>query len=190
MTEALGSVAGAALQQAKDSQQVKTQTQDGAGKRSFEQVLQQQQQTETQTTTNQPMTTGVSGAGMDAKLQQLQTNLTQKISEIGLTDKVPTSKIEILPEMLQNNTRMTLMKEVFNGMPQSQQKTDFIGMFSQVETRNNELGAIMKSDKDLSPGELLGLQARIYQVSQHIEVLSKVVDQVTGGIKTVLNTNV
>ena len=44
--------------------------------------------------------------------------------------------------------------------------------------------------KNLSPGELLALQARLYQVSQHIEVMSKVVDQMAGGIKTVLNTNV
>ena len=48
----------------------------------------------------------------------------------------------------------------------------------------------MMSDRDLSTGELLGLQARLYQVSQHIEVMSKVVDQVTGGIKSILNTNI
>ena len=48
----------------------------------------------------------------------------------------------------------------------------------------------MRSDKDLSSGELLGLQARLYQVSQHIDVMSKVVDQMTSGIKTILNTNV
>jgi hypothetical protein len=39
-------------------------------------------------------------------------------------------------------------------------------------------------------GELLGLQARLYQVSQQVEVMSKVIDQVTGGIKTILNTTV
>jgi hypothetical protein len=37
---------------------------------------------------------------------------------------------------------------------------------------------------------LLGLQARLYQVAQHVEVVSKVIDQVTGGVKTILNTNI
>jgi hypothetical protein len=188
MTEALGSVAGAAMQQAKDAQQVKTQ--DGAGKRSFEQVMQQQQQTETQTTSNQPMTTGVSGAGMDAKLQQLQTELTQKISNINPTDKVPSGKGDILPDLFYNKTRMGLLKEAYNGMPKNQTAVDFGNRFSQVENEYKQIEGIMKSNKDLSPGELLGLQARLYQVSQHIEVMSKVVDQVTGGIKTILNTNV
>ncbi len=64
------------------------------------------------------------------------------------------------------------------------------GQFTQVESEFKQVESIMKSDKNLSPGELLALQARLYQVSQHIEVMSKVVDQMAGGIKTILNTNV
>ncbi len=55
--------------------------------------------------------------------------------------------------------------------------------FSQTENEWLKLDNIMRSDKELSQGELLGLQARLYQVSQHIDVLSKVVDQMTGGVK-------
>jgi hypothetical protein len=68
--------------------------------------------------------------------------------------------------------------------------TDLRGRFGQIETEWNQVEAIMRSNKDLSTSELLGLQARLYQVTQHVEVLSKVVDQVTGGVKTILNTNV
>ena len=64
------------------------------------------------------------------------------------------------------------------------------GRFTQVENEYKAVEDIMKSDKSLSQGELLALQARLYQVSQHIEVMSKVVDQMAGGIKTVLNTNI
>ena len=61
---------------------------------------------------------------------------------------------------------------------------------ARLETDWLNVERIMTSDKGLSTGELLGLQARLYQVSQHVEVVSKVVDQVTGGIKTILNTNI
>jgi hypothetical protein len=76
------------------------------------------------------------------------------------------------------------------GVGNTPKGTDLRGQFSKVEGEWHQLESIMKSDKDLSQGELLGLQARLYQVSQHVEVMSKVVDQVTGGVKTILNTNV
>jgi hypothetical protein len=68
--------------------------------------------------------------------------------------------------------------------------TDLRGRFGQVENEWNQVESVMRSNRELSTTELLGLQARLYQVTQHVEVLSKVVDQVTGGIKTILNTNV
>jgi hypothetical protein len=49
---------------------------------------------------------------------------------------------------------------------------------------------IFMSGKNLSQSELLFLQARLYQVSQHVDVMSKIIDQMTGGVKTILNTNI
>jgi hypothetical protein len=87
-------------------------------------------------------------------------------------------------------TKMSLMREAISGVGHTPKGADLRGRLSQVENEWKSLEAMWYSDKDLTPGELLGLQARLYQVSQHVEVLSKVVDQVTGGIKTILNTNV
>jgi hypothetical protein len=84
-----------------------------------------------------------------------------------------------------------MLKEAYSKIGNtSKATTDLSGRFTQIESEYKQVESIMRSDKNLSPGELLALQARLYQVSQHIEVMSKVVDQMAGGIKTVLNTNV
>ena len=85
---------------------------------------------------------------------------------------------------------MGLLREAMNGVDNTPTGTNLKGMFGKVEGEWFNLEQFMRSDKDLSTGELLGLQARLYQVSQHIDVMSKVVDQMTSGIKTILNTNV
>lgn len=49
------------------------------------------------------------------------------------------------------------------------------------------LGSLGKLD---SPESLLKVQMQLYEVSRNVEVLSKVVDQVNSGIKTILQTQV
>jgi hypothetical protein len=173
-------------------QQTKTQTE--TNKRTFDQVMQEQQKTdETKTTTPQttnqtpetfPQATGVSGA----KLEQMRLDLIQKNKEILPPDT--TTMSDILPDLLNNKSRLGLLRQAMSEVNNPQGRTEVLGRLSQIEKESNAIEAIMKSNKDLSPGELLGLQARMYQVSQHIEVMSKVVDQMTSGIKMILNTNV
>jgi hypothetical protein len=128
-------------------------------------------------------TESVSGAS----LEQLRTELTKRLNQIPNANK---SFDEIWPELLRTRTRMGLLREAMQGVDKSPTGTNLKGLFGRVEGEWYGLEQIMKSDKDLSSGELLGLQARLYQVSQHIDVMSKVVDQMTSGIKTILNTNV
>ena len=129
-------------------------------------------------------TEGVSGAS----LEQLRDELTRRLDRIPSTKN--TSFNEIWPELLRTNTRMGLLREAMKGVDNTPTGTNVKGLFGKVENEWYNLEQIMRSDKDLSSGELLGLQARLYQVSQHIDVMSKVVDQMTSGIKTILNTNV
>jgi hypothetical protein len=154
-----------------------------AGSRSFESVLQSTgQQTESaQNPLAQP--TQVSGA----ELERMRLDLMQRVNR--LPPGSPNVNA-LLPELLDGRTRMNLLREAMNGVNSSPAGTDLRGKFSQVESEWYQLEGIMRSSKNLSQGELLGLQARLYQVSQHVEVMSKVVDQVTNGIKTILNTNV
>lgn len=155
------------------------------GTRSFEKVL---QDGSTRPRTTQPpppveQEQGVSGASVE----QLRIELTRRLSQMPSSAK---SLDDIWPELMNTRTRMGLLSEAMKGVDRTPTGANLKGLFGKVEGEWFNLEQIMKSDKDLSTGELLGVQARLYQVTQHIDVMSKVVDQMTSGIKTILNTNV
>lgn len=153
--------------------------------RSFENVLQNGGQ---QTNQSLPAENNITN---DKRLDGMRLDLIERYNN--LPDGAPKVSA-VFPEYLNTKTNMSAFKNILNealnsGVNKNQSK-DVLGKFTNVEKEVGELDALMRSDKNLSQGELLGLQARLYQVSQHIDVLSKVVDQMTGGIKTILNTNV
>jgi hypothetical protein len=188
MADPVSGVAHGLIQHNLDQQ--KLQQQNGTAGRSFESVLQQTGQgAESRTTPPEsapppgsPRT--VSGA----EIERMRVDLMERINRL---PPGSSNLNALLPELIDTRTRLTLFRDV---MSKSQRGTpvgtDLRGRFGQIENEWYEVEAIMKSNRELSTTELLGLQARLYQVSQHVEVLSKVVDQVTGGIKTILNTNV
>ena len=203
MSEFASIIANSGLhQQLPGSQTLKTPKENGQA--SFQEVLengsssQQQNQmpsaqavdAQSASSVNQTQPTPeISGVKLDAKLGELQNDLQQKYTDLG-TNPNPLSKNDLLSDLFYNKSKMGLLSEALKGVNSTPKGTELMGRFSQVEGEYKELDSIMKSNKNLSPGELLGLQARLYQVGQHIEVMSKVVDQMAGGIKTILNTNV
>lgn len=127
----------------------------------------------------------------DPKLESMRVDLISRYQN--LPDGVPKVSA-VMPEFLNTKTRMSAFNNILNQAISdsggSKQATDIKGRFTQVEGEWAKLDGIMRSDKELTQGELLGLQARMYQVSQHIDVLSKVVDQMSSGVKMILNTSV
>lgn len=95
----------------------------------------------------------------------------------------------LLPELIGGRRRLELLREAMSRAGRVATANE-LGALRRVEAEWQAVESEMWSGRELGMAELLALQARLYQVTQHIEVLSKVVDQVTGGIKTVLNTNV
>ena len=186
MADPVSGIAQNVLSQQSEGQRL--QQQQGDGGRSFESVLRQQGAGEGPQGAPQeaapPAPPPVSGA----KLEQMRLDLMERVGR--LPPGSPNVNA-LLPELLDSRTRLGMLRDVISksNAPGSS-GTDLRGRFGQIETEWNQVEAVMRSNKDLSTTELLGLQARLYQVTQHVEVLSKVVDQVTGGVKTILNTNV
>jgi len=103
-----------------------------------------------------------------------------------------TAQSPLRAEALDVNVRQELTRLVLNEESRTQGKGLF-GLVSQIEKANLRSDAVLKelsTNKDLSQGDLLVMQAMVYKAAQSTEVLSKVVDQVTGSVKTILNTNV
>lgn len=196
MSEMISGIAGQLLQQVLENQTLKQQPQT-SGNRTFESYLQQQDakmQTPTDGKTagtqqiEKTAEPSTSGADMQKKLDQMEAELAQRFKQQNQTQS---GVNQLLPELMDNKSRLGLLKEAYSKIGDTSKVTsDLSGRFVQVENEYKAVESIMRSDKNLSTGELLALQARLYQVGQHIEVMSKVVDQMAGGIKTVLNTNV
>jgi hypothetical protein len=168
----------------------KLQQQQGVGARSFESVLQRtgDDSSNAAQTSSPPRQAEGADAVSGAKLEEMRLDLMRRINHLPAGSPNVNS---LLPELIDSRTRLGMLRDVMSGQAHGTPVgTDLRGRFGQIETEWQQVEGIMRSNKSLSTTELLGLQARLYQVSQHVEVLSKVVDQVTGGIKTILNTNV
>ena len=58
-----------------------------------------------------------------------------------------------------------------------------------IESQYVEAGRLLDATTSLdSPRELMKVQVHMYRLAQNIELVSKVVEQVTGGIRTILQT--
>lgn len=165
--------------------------QNQTGGQSFENVLQQGgnapagEQGNAAASAKQP--SEVSAPSQMDALERLRQDHMQRTSHIPADN----AKVNaLIAEMTAQKTSLGMLKQAIHSVGQKPEAGNVLGRFSQVETEVNQLNALMQSGKEFSQGELLGLQLRVYQVSQHVEVLSKVVDQMTSGIKTILNTNV
>ena len=187
MADPISGIAHSSIAQQLDGHKMQQQT--GTGTRSFESVLQQGAGgAETQASGGAATAPAFEPPPISgAKLEQMRLDLMERVGR--LPPGAPNINT-LLPELIDSRTRMGMLKDVMSKQGGTPVGTDLRGRFGQIENEWNQVESIMKSNKDLSTTELLGLQARLYQVSQHVEVLSKVVDQVTGGVKTILNTNV
>jgi uncharacterized membrane-anchored protein YjiN (DUF445 family) len=102
-----------------------------------------------------------SGVEMEQKLNQLEAELAQKFKQ----QNQDQNKInKMLPDLLDNKTRLGLLREAYSKISNTSKVTgDLSGRFIQVESEYKQVEAIMRSDKNLSSGELLALQARLYE---------------------------
>ena len=185
MSELISAVVSQHLQQVQQNQPVKQDPAQKTGGKSFESHLQDQMKTDgDKGKTNAPK--DVQSAD---ELERIQAELQKKISS---PDANAAKTNQLLKEILgESGGRMSMLKEAYEKLgPAGKVPKDLRGNLVRAESEWNAVQGIMNSNKDLNQGELLALQQRLYMVSQHVEVMSKVVDQMAGGIKTVLNTNI
>jgi hypothetical protein len=124
----------------------------------------------------------VSGPRLEQYRRELMKQINQIQGDVG-------SSGTLLPQLVESTSRSQMLRDAMRGVNRTPTGADLKQSFGRVESEWDRIEKLLKSDRELSDGELLGLQARLYQVNQHIEVMSKVVDQMVGGMKTVLNTN-
>jgi hypothetical protein len=182
MSQIVSSVAQAAMQQGPEKQLQQNQTQT---KTSFEETL---QKTEQQTQVSDVSMQRTQDSLSNPAVNQLQTELQNRYQQIPPVN--PTSKSDIMPDFEMLGSKMSMFQDLRNGLTKAPTASGLQDYMKRTENMYGDVVSMMNTNRDLRPGELLSLQARMYMVSQHIDVMSKVIDQMTGGVKTVLNTSI
>jgi hypothetical protein len=188
MSEPISGVAGGAMSQHLDGGAKQARQQ--AGGASFESVLQQNGQNSGEGV----QTTGTQAPPASAPAQELgqvpEAARQDLLRRVGSLPPGAPNVLALLPDLFSAKKQTNWIREALNGVGNSPRAADLRGSLGNLEQQWSQLDSVLKSGKDMTQADLLVLQGRLYQLTQHVEVLSKVVDQVTGGVKTILNTNV
>ncbi|MCU0238028.1 MAG: hypothetical protein MUC29_01185 [Pyrinomonadaceae bacterium] len=187
MNEVISSVAQTAFQQNPEGQTSVT-TQDKQPSKKFDDVLKLQTEQSTQNQSVSPSQNENMSPADKAKIEELEAELRLKNQQIQSTPEVN----DMLKGMLRFESTGDLLKAAVSGgkMNLVDGQSNILSMLKSTQTEWQGIEKIFMSGKNLSQSELLLLQAKLYQVSHHVDVMSKVIDQMTGGVKTILNTNI
>jgi hypothetical protein len=66
----------------------------------------------------------------------------------------------------------------------------WLARVAEAQARMDRILALAASGRTFSPAELLSLQAGVAEASQTVDLAGKVLDRVSGGVKTLLQTQV
>jgi hypothetical protein len=78
-----------------------------------------------------------------------------------------------------------------NSLPKTQAFEPFRQRLASIDSQYQEAGKLVNSVKSSeSPGDLMKVQMQMYQLTENLEMMSKVVEQVSSGVKSVLQTQV
>jgi len=93
--------------------------------------------------------------------------------------------------MQQAKQRVDLLNKRVGALPNTPAFQPFRDRLASIDTQFQSAGKLVNSIKGgESPQQLLKIQMSMYQLNENMELMSKVVEQVTSGMKTILQTQV
>jgi len=78
-----------------------------------------------------------------------------------------------------------------HALPKTPAFEPFRQRLASIDSQYQQAGQLVSSlDGKQSPADLMQIQLQMYQLSENLEIMSKVVEQVTSGMKTIFQTQV
>jgi hypothetical protein len=115
----------------------------------------------------------------------LEANLTKRLSQ---GDATSPQKI-FAPDMKQAKIQANQLTTRVNALPKTPAFEPFRQRLSSIDSQLQTADKLVDSLKGTeSPGELMKVQVQMYQLTENLELMSKVVEQVSSGMKSVLQT--
>lgn len=116
----------------------------------------------------------------------LETALRKRLSQTGSTNP---SHV-FAPELRTARANLTKLNVAVAKMPENKNSVSIRDSLSAIETMYQQSARLIGGSKGMDLQSLLKVQSELYRMSENIDVLSKVVDQVTSGVKTIFQTQV
>lgn len=94
-------------------------------------------------------------------------------------------------QMKQATSALQQLTDRVNALPKTAAFDPIRKRLASIDTQYQSAGKLMSSISGASnPAELMKVQMQMYQLSENLELASKVVEQVTSGVKSILQTQV
>ena len=117
----------------------------------------------------------------------LQADLSQRLKQTGATSPHKLFAVD----MKRAKEGIEHLNKRVDGLPKTSAFEPIRSRLSSIDSQFQNAGHLLNSVKGTeSPGDLLKVQMQMYQLSENLELMSKVVEQVTTGVKSILQTQV
>jgi hypothetical protein len=105
----------------------------------------------------------------------------------------PRGRVEVAPVPVHVARPAPLEVEPWRGNPVRWPRIEpgaWLGRVAAAQARMDRILALAASGRTFSPAELLSLQAGVAEASQTVDLAGKVLDRMSGGVRTLLQTQV
>ena len=124
-----------------------------------------------------------------AQISQQQKGLLENALRKRLSGTNATSAADLFGVERKNaQARVQNLVTAVNKLPQDQSTSPIRARLQSIEEQYQQSGKLIDNAKDMDPQSLLKIQMQMYQLSENVGILAKVVDQVNSGVKQILQT--
>jgi hypothetical protein len=122
----------------------------------------------------------------DQRATNLETALRKRLTQTTATN--PSHLFAT--DMRAARANVNRLNATVNKMPDNKSSATIRNSLSSIEAQYQQSAKLIGGTKGMDLQGLLKIQVELYQMSENINLLSKVVDQVTSGVKTIFQTQV
>ena len=117
----------------------------------------------------------------------LQADLSQRVEKMGTTS--PTDLFAA--NMTRAKEGVEHLTNRVNALPKTPAFEPFRQRLASIDAQYQQAGQLVSSlDGKQNPEDLMKIQLQMYQLTENLELMSKVVEQVSSGVKSILQTQV
>jgi hypothetical protein len=120
------------------------------------------------------------------QIASLESGLNKRLEQTNVRSPAEFFRVE----MKDSQVGLDKLTNAVDKLPSQSAFTPIRQRLNTIEQQFQQSSDLLHRVKDMDPKSLLKVQVQLYQLSENMELLSKVVEQLSSGVRTVMQTNV